>query len=169
MTQAAAHAVPTPAHGTSPGIHPIPHGHKVMERQQVPRAASPPWAGRTHPCSGHRLPQPWLPPPSLAPRGDGAPSAFPTWSCCQTTHCDTSSFQRLNSPPSCPKLSPTPAGASESQTPVTGPGLLTLVHLVSIYDGLYVFPRFDLTRYKLKPFCVGGEEEQFPPLLTNPL
>lgn len=159
---AAAHAVPTPARGTSSSIHPFPRGDGGGGQQD-------PHAG----LGGHI---PALAIPFCSPGCSTFPgswrrccsSCFPTWSCCQTSHCELLPEAELV--PLVSQTVPTPCGCQQSQTPGTGPGLQTVVHLMSIYDGLCnVFPRFDLTHYKLKPFCVWEEGGAAPSLLTNPL
>lgn len=83
----------------------------------------------------------------------------PAWSCCQTSHCDTVPEAELA--PLVSQTVPNPCGCQREPNPRDWPG--AVVHLMSIYDGLcnFVFPRFDLTRYKLKPFPCGRREEQF--------
>lgn len=82
----------------------------------------------------------------------------PAWSCCQTSHCDAVPEAELA--PLASQTVPNPCGCQREPNPRDWPG--ALVHLMSIYDGLCnVFPRFDLTRYKLKPFLCGRREEQF--------
>lgn len=88
VPQAAAHAVPTPARGASPSIHPFPRGHKVMETQQLP--VLPVALGWELTSLPRALPSSALaastPPGSLRSL---CSISFPAWSCCQTSHCDT--------------------------------------------------------------------------------
>lgn len=148
---------PTPAHGASPSIHPFPRGHRVMETQQLPvlpmalgwEVTSLPRASSSAALAAS------TPPGSLRSL---CSISFPAWSCCQTSHCDTVPEAELA--PLVSQTVPNPCGWQREPNPRDWPG--AVVHLMSIYDGLCnVFPRFDLTRYKLKPFLCGRREEQF--------
>lgn len=78
-----------------------------------------PWAGRTHPCPGHRLLQPWLPLPCGSLRSLCS-ICLPAWSCCQTSHCDTVPEAELA--PLVSQTVPKPCGCQREPNPGDWPG-----------------------------------------------
>lgn len=94
LTQAATHVVPTPAYGTSCSTEcSLPQaGTRGWRDEQVPgRCLSPlqPWAGTTHPLSGHLTPFAASAFPGSWRRRCSI--SLPTWSSRKTSHCDTRS------------------------------------------------------------------------------
>lgn len=107
--------------------------------------------------------------PQLLGRRGCCSISLPSPGSCKTSHCDTPRFggpaatfasRAAFEPRGCP-LGRQP----KPETQRLAPGLLPVVHFLSIYDGLRnVFPSFNLTCYKLKkkkPFCGGGGRSGF--------
>lgn len=164
MTQAATPALHTGFHPAHSAPFPTWARGDGERSRSLGTASLPssPGLGGTHPSSGHLTPL--AAPASTFPGSwrSRCSVSLPTWSSRRTSHCDSRSFRRPYSHPSCPKQPSKPPAARRGVSRDRNPsdfarGLPTVVHFMSIYNGLCnMFPSFNLTCYKLKPFCVGG-------------